>query len=428
MKVIRALILSVLRKKFTDRVELSRFQQRKIKSFERNVLSRSDYYRKYFVNGSVDWERIPVITKREFMEHFDEINTVGINLDHAMETAVKAEKDRSFVSEINGITIGLSTGTSGQRGLFLVSESERAQWAAVVLSRVVKLNLLKRKKVAFFLRANSNLYSSVESSLLEFRYFDIFRPVNELLSELDEFKPDVVAAQPSVLADIAAAQKNGIINISPGQIISFAEVLHDDIRQYVELQFKLKLTEVYQCTEGFLGVSCAHGNIHLNEDFIRIEKQYVAPGMFYPIITDFSRSSQPVVKYRLNDILVELSESCKCGSVFTALSRIEGRDDDVLEFVTTNGTVRLYPDLICRKLALHISSEVKFRIIQNSHSDLDIHIDADGEKFAEYERVFTRIINELLTAKEVCGVQLRYIRGFTIAAGEKQRRISNNIK
>ena len=53
---------------------------------------------------------------------------------------------------------------------------------------------------------------------------------------------------------------------------------------------------------------------------------------FYPIITDFKRTSQPIYRYRLNDILVEEKSPCPCGSVFTRIAKIE--DDQMISFIS----------------------------------------------------------------------------------------------
>ncbi len=62
------------------------------------------------------------------------------------------------------------------------------------------------------------------------------------------------------------------------------------------------------------------------------KKEYLDDSRFYPIITDFKRTSQPIYRYRLNDILVEEKSPCPCGSVFTRIAKIEGRSDDIFYF------------------------------------------------------------------------------------------------
>src|SRR5690606_36511069 len=109
-----------------------------------------------------------------------------------------------------------------------------------------------------------------------------------------------------------------------------------------------------------IGYTCAHGHLHLNEDIVIAEKAWVdrESGRFNPIITDLRRRTQPVVRYRLDDILVENSSTCPCGSAFTRLAGIEGRNDDILWFLSARqeGLVPVYPDLVRRAMLLHQSS------------------------------------------------------------------------
>ncbi len=337
--------------------------------------------------------------------------------------AIEAEQTRSFKSEINGITVGLSTGTSGKRGLFLVSENERAQWAALIMSRVIKPKFFKKQKVAFFLRANSNLYTSVASGLFEFMYFDIFRPLNELLVELNKYQPDILASQPSLLVDIALAQKNNQLNIKPIQIISFAEVLHANDKKSISTIFNTKITEVYQCTEGFLGVSCEYGTMHLNEDFIRFDKEWIDRNKFYPIVTDFSRHSQPVVKYKLNDVLEIKTEPCLCGSPLLGIERIIGRDDDVLIF---NG-IKVYPDLIARKIALVTDSFQKCTIEQVGNKTLKISIECKNEEFKNTCNLFQNTLNELFNELGINEIEFHFEPKIANVTGNKTRKIKRLV-
>ncbi|MFW2308254.1 adenylate synthase, partial [Aliarcobacter butzleri] len=78
------------------------------------------------------------------------------------------------------------------------------------------------------------------------------------------------------------------------------------------------------------------GNLHLNEDIVYIEKDWIdeKSGRFSPIITDFNRKSQPIIRYKLDDILILEKQSCPCGCVFTRIKKIEGRCDDILKMKT----------------------------------------------------------------------------------------------
>lgn len=395
------------------------FQNRQLKKFAKYVLPKASYYKPYFKEGDFNWQAVPQISKNEFMSAFDGTNTCGIKLEEAMALALKAETSREFSSVINGITVGLSTGTSGKRGLFLVSENERALWVALVMSRVIKPRLFHKQKVAFFLRANSNLYSSVASSLFEFKYFDIFKPLPELLQELDTFSPAVLAGQPSLLVDIAKAQAEQKINIHPHQVISFAEVLHQNDKDYIVQNIPAQLTEVYQCTEGFLGVTCEEGTMHLNEDFIRFEKEWIDDDKFYPIITDFSRQSQALVKYKLNDVLQIKKTACACGSKRLAIEKIMGRDDDVLILKDQ----KIYPDLIARRISLATNNFQYYTIIQVANNKLSIHIETLPSDFEKTCRAFNAAIKDLLSDFGITDTDIEFHQGVQRIPGNKLRKI-----
>lgn len=425
LKIIFYLLQYTLRGTFRDRAKLERFQQRKWRRFSKKVLARSPFYQKLAQN-KIGLSSFPLMNKKQFMTHFDAINTLGVKKEEAMRLALKAEAERNFSPELNGATVGLSTGTSGTRGLFLVSATERAQWTAMVLRRVVPIKLFQRQKVAFFLRANSNLYSSVQSASLEFRFFDIFQPIERLLGQLADFQPHILAAQPSVLCAIAEAQGTKRIQIQPKLLISFAEVLTDADKTFIQKTFPVPLREVYQCTEGFLGVTCAHGTMHLNEDVAIFEKKYLDEFRFIPIITDFTRSSQPIVRYELNDVLVEKKEPCPCGSCFTALERIEGREDDVLQFPTSAGAVvKVFPDLICRVIARATDGFRAYRLRQIG--DLALHLEVESEQVEVVAGKMSTALHLFLQERGVDGVKITYTAGIDKKAGEKLRRVERKL-
>jgi putative adenylate-forming enzyme len=425
LKIIFYWIRFKLRKKFTDRKSLLHFQQKSFERFALQILPKSPFYGSYTIHTLHDLEKIPVIGKEQFMEHFNTINTLGIDKSNALNIALEAEQSRDFSPQINNTTIGLSTGTSGKRGIFLVSEDERAQWVAMVMSRVIEPKIFKKQKIAFFLRASSNLYSSVQSSLFTFEYFDLFEPIELLSKKLQQYQPDILAAPPSMLAELALQQENNTIDIHPYQIISFAEVLYHSDKIYIEKIFRQQIKEIYQCTEGFLGVSCAHGNIHLNEDIVYIEKEYITPNRFYPIVTDFTRTTQPVIRYKLNDVLIEKQETCACGSAFTAIEKIEGRSDDVLLFRVNNSVVKVFPDLVCRKIAQQTDDFRTYKIIQASPDLLHIYIESDN-----YERVketFNQAIPELLNIYSIAGVTITHFNTIPVIKGNKIRKIERTF-
>ena len=310
------------------------------------------------------------------MEHFNELNTQGLDRDELLALALESERTRDFSPMIGEIAVGLSSGTSGHRGLFVTTEKERSMWAAAILAKMLPTGKLFGHKIAFFLRADNQLYQTVNSGLISLEYFDTFQGAEEHVERLNAYQPTILVAPASMLLDLAKQVQAGNVQIAPSKVVSVAEILEEPDRQRIQAGFGLKkVDQVYQATEGFLACSCSYGNLHLNEDIVHVDKHYLDDRRFYPIITDFKRTSQPIFQYELNDILVENPEPCPCGSVFTRIDRIEGRSDDIFIFENTAGqSVEIFPDFIRRCLLL-VDAIGEYQVAQKQDYSLTIAIE-----------------------------------------------------
>ena len=361
---------------FSTRKKLESYQRKKIAKHLRFVTKKSGFYRKY---AGKKLEDLPVIDKGVMMDNFDIINTVGISRDEALEFAVQAERSREFDPKLRNITVGLSSGTSHSRGAFLVEKTETEKWAGFVLAKFLPHGITGHYRVAFFMRANSNLYKSVSSKNISFEFYDIYADMEQNIEKLKRLGADILVAQPSALLMIAEALENGRIDIHPETVISIAEVLEKEDEQRIKTAFGLDVIhQVYQCTEGCLATTCRCGTLHLNEDIVFIEKEYIDEKRFVPIITDFERTSQPIIRYRLNDVLVEKKEPCPCGCVYTALEKIEGREDDVFVFSGNGKEVRIFPDF-SRRCILFSGNIRNYRIVQQKDGSIIVYSDIDDE-------------------------------------------------
>lgn len=355
------------------------YQQKMLKRQLAFIREKSPYFAAL---NTEELSNLPIMDKHVMMEHFNELNTAGIDRDEALNLAVESERTRDFTPTIGNISVGLSSGTSGHRGLFVISEKERNEWAGTILAKLLPKGHIFGHRVAFFLRADNNLYETMNSSVLSFRFFDLLKPMEEHIRNLKEFQPTILVAPATVLKEIARAQEEEEF-IRPEKIISVAEVLNEADERYIKKAFcKDIIHQVYQCTEGFLGYTCECGKMHLNEDVIYVEKEYVSEDRFIPVITDFRRKTQPIIRYRLNDILVESKETCKCGSPFLAIDKIEGREDDVFLMKGPNGEVKVFADFISRCM-VYVEDIENYRVVQTSENEICIYIDRITDKTKE---------------------------------------------
>lgn len=362
--------------KLRHRADVEAHQQRQWKRLRRQVFPHASFYAAY---RDRNFDDLPVIDKHAWMSHFDGINTAGITLNQALAVAEKAERTRDFSPTLKGIAVGMSTGTSGARGVFLASRAERLRWAGTLLAKMLPDGILAPAHVALLLRAGSNLYNTLSGGArLRFRYFDLATPFDEVLARLDAFKPTILVGPPSVLALAADAMQAGTIHIAPKRVIAAAEVLDPIDAERIAIIFGVAIEQIYQATEGFLGHTCSHGTVHLNEDGMIVERDWIdqATRRFAPIVTDLYRRTQPVIRYRLNDVLVERELPCPCGSPFIGIERIEGREDDIvwLGSVRGMGIVPVFPDVLSRTLLNTAPAVHDYRIEQHGFDALRVAV------------------------------------------------------
>ncbi len=393
-------------------------QGRRASPLVKFLLAHSPYYRALGAGGLLDF---PIIDKSEWITHFDTINTVGLTYRETIAFAAEQERTRNFDTTLKGLTVGLSTGTSGRRGVFLVSPLERLTWLGVMLAKLVPDDPLRKRRVAFVLRAGSPLYATANRGPITFRYFDMLQPWNSIRDALAEFAPDMLIAPAGVLRQLA---DEGLpAGLAPERVISVAECLYADDEAAITRAFGHQPGEVYQATEGLIATRCDHGTLHLNEAYMKIEKDWIdkTRTRFMPIVTDFLRRSQPIVRYRLDDILV-VGPPCACGRAAETIASIEGRRDDVCYLLNAaGGEVNVFPDLLVRAVLEAAPALSNFQLIQNAPGAFVIDSLEDVPQ-ATIAAALARVAGKLGALAPVITIERKF------SADVKRRRVVNRMK
>ncbi|MCC6192687.1 MAG: adenylate cyclase [Anaerolineales bacterium] len=405
------------------RAALEAYQARAVERHLRRVLPRSPFYRRRFAGQA--WAAVPPITKRDMLAHFDELNTAGARYAEAVALAERAEQSRDFSPTLRGLTVGLSSGTSGARGLFLVSPAERAAWAGAALARVLPSGRLTAQRVAFFLRANSNLYTSVRSRLIRFAYFDLLDPLPAHVARLNAFRPSLLVGPPALLALLAHEARASRLTIAPRKVVAVAEVLDPLDAAAIAAQFGGPLHQVYQATEGFLGATCESGTLHLNEDLLVVQPDWLdeGAGKFAPILTDFHRLTQPILRYRLDDILTVRATPCPCGSPRRALAAVEGRCDDIFYFPAASGSgwALVFPDFIRQAVCAGGGPDLEgYTATQTGPGRMEIALAVPAAARAEAEADISAALAALCTRVGAVAPQVAYRAGGAPVLGPRK--------
>lgn len=273
----------------------------------------------------------PIMEPRDLRAAFADWNTLGLTRERAEAAARDAETGGDGLVA-PGVAAGFSTGSSGTPGLFLNSGAERAAYLGHLLARLLPLrDLFRPLRIALCLRADNRLYQDAgKTGRIRFLYVGLGEDAGTRFDRLHAFHPDILIAPPHVLADLAHRTEAGRKTWSLNRLFYGAEPMGEAERAWIGSVLGVRPDPLYQATEGFIAASCRHGTLHLNEDVLIVEPEPV-PGTdrFVPIVTDLRRTSQPMIRVRLSDLLQPLEGSCPCGSPLMLIHPVEGRLEDM---------------------------------------------------------------------------------------------------
>jgi putative adenylate-forming enzyme len=353
----------VLAGKLKSRADIDRWQQGRIATWLKRSVAQCAFYENLRPERLAD---LPTVDKQVVMDQFDRFNAPGIT---------RAQGWQYFDSRSHppGYTIGASTGTSGNRGLYVISNRERFEWLGVMLGKTLPRFPLETARIAVILPLDTPLYQAANRGRrLQLRFFDLNDGLETLPAKITDYKPDTLIAPPKVLRFLAEQD----VKTAPKRLFSAAEVLDPLDRTIIERHFNTRLREIYMATEGLLGVSCERGNLHLVEDVVHFEFENgpAGSGLSIPIISDFTRRTQIMARYRLNDLLRLSSAPCECGSPLQCVEEVVGRSDDILLLPgkAGKGLRSVTPDIIRNAIVRAHSSIDDFRCVQSGRAQLDI--------------------------------------------------------
>lgn len=311
---------------------------------------------------------LPVMDKAALMADFARYNVPKITNAQGWTAFDGARRIGDYI-------VGASTGTSGNRGLFVISQRERFAWLGAILAKALPDFWRHRDRVAVLLPVDTPLYDSANRTRrLTLRFFDISTPLDALAPDLAAFGPTVLIAPPRVLRRLAENRPP----LQPRRVFAGAETLDDLDRAVIERGFGVPLGQIYMATEGLLAVSCAHGRLHLAEDCLHFELEPAGGDLVSPIISDFSRTTQIMARYRMNDLLRLDDRPCPCRSPLLAVREVVGRQDDVFRLPSKSGTlVELMPDILRNAVVDSDRGITDFRLVQTGTASVEASLPAD---------------------------------------------------
>ena len=274
------------------------------------------------LNDPQDWERLPVLEKRDLQTH---------------AAAMRARGQRP----------GLEAPTSGSSGTPVSVRRSHLSWAHAHANVIrgwhwhgiavgeryayfwgLPLDLEGRQVAArkdrFFNRDRCSAFDLDAGSAREYYRRQLRRPSRWAFgypSALTRFAEEIAALG---LDGRALGWK---------AVVTTAEVLKPHQRERMVATFGCPVADSYGCAEaGVAGFECAHGGMHVPVESVVVELLPAGDGLAEILLTDLHNWSQPLVRYRVGDLVEPAPHlACECGVALPLLGRLSGRVGDTLE-------------------------------------------------------------------------------------------------
>ena len=356
--------------------------------------------------GVDDPRLLPVTGKAALMARFD---------DWVTDPHVSRERVQAFVADPAligqpfpgsragsraGYTVATTSGTTGTRGMFLLDE--RALAVATALSArmlstwldpsALPRLLAGRGRLAMVTATGGHFASTAAAARLRrgrrgrrrIRALSVHTPLPELVTELNAFRPAVLAPYATTAALLATEQQAGRLRIRPALVALTAEGLPDGEIARIAAAFGAAVGNSYAATEcPFLSYSCRQGWLHVNADWVIVEPvdadhRPTPPGQqsHTVLLTNLANRVQPILRYDLGDSVLARPDPCPCGSPLPAI-RVQGRTADLLSFPTAHGTagttVTITPLTLSTRLD-RLPSLALFQILQTAPTELSVRL------------------------------------------------------
>lgn len=322
----------------------------------------SPYYRDLYRNLPQrvdDPTLLPVTDKKALMARFD---------DWVTDREVTIDKARAFAENpdligerfLGKYTLDTTSGTTGTPGIFVLDDWSMAVTKAMVLRTLrawlgfgdlVRI-LAGGGRTAMTFASGSHSATAVAAARLQksasgrkrVLALSVHAPLAEMVSQLNEFRPALLAPYASIARLLAGEQEAGRLNIRPVLMVLAAEGLPISEYDRITKAFGTKVENSYAATECmFLSYGCRERWLHVNSDWAVLEPvdadyRPVPPGeqSHTVLLSNLANRVQPILRYDLGDSIVMRPDPCPCGNPLPAI-RVQGRSADVLTFPTEGG-------------------------------------------------------------------------------------------
>lgn len=350
------------------RSQLEVYQADKLRHLREYAYNYSPFYQRFHKELSDrPLEELPVLTKAMVMENFDDLvtnRTVRIE-DVRAHMASNREGNRF----LDRYWVTATSGSTGNPGIFLFNEDEWAdivasfgrahEWAGVPMTPPHRMKMASVASLStgspwhMGAQVANTFQSKWMRAWMPTLSFDAAQPLAEIVKQLNEWQPHMLAGYASMMRILAGEQLAGRLRIHPHMIIPGSEVLTEETRRIIEEAWGHQPFNAYGATEGgcLAAETSDHTGLYLFEDniiFEVVDEQYrpVPRGVYGEklLITLLFSRTMPLIRYELSDSIRLAPNTVGSTLPFARIDGIQGRTSDILYLPgVSGGEIAIHP-------------------------------------------------------------------------------------
>jgi phenylacetate-coenzyme A ligase PaaK-like adenylate-forming protein len=316
--------------------------------------------------------QLPTLTKSDMMANFDHFLT-DRRITRAGLEEFTNNPERLGQWYLGQYAVSRTSGSSGMQALIVQDRRMMELLFALQMMRgsafrATPVEVLKRtvQRVrlavvtigrGFYPSAAALAYAPAAADFFINRlWLQDIEPVNQVVNQLNEFRPHILLAYANVLEILAREALSRRLNFCASQglrqLINMSEPLSGGAKELIERAFGLTVTDNYatgECMALTTGCPQGHG-MHLQADWAILEivdrnNEPVALGRSGEkvLLTNLYNTIQPFIRYEINDVVTMSPKPCLCGSPLPHVLHVEGRTDELVWIQEGDGFRQLHP-------------------------------------------------------------------------------------
>jgi phenylacetate-CoA ligase len=194
-------------------------------------------------------------------------------------------------------------------------------------------------------------------------------------------------------------------------VITTAEMLKPHQREVLAETFGCRVVDSYGCAEtGVAGFECEHGGMHVPVESTVVDLIPDGDGASQILLTDLHNFSEPVIRYRIGDLVEPAAAACPCGRSLPLLGRLQGRTGDTITLPDGRRVNALLPYYLFRPYA-KTGTVRSYQLAEYPGGRIELRVQPGSGWDESLESKIEREVSDGL------GVQVRVVRVSGFAPG-----------